>query len=320
LPHGSRRATGGFAIHGRASIGRRLRDARILRLRDVEIPLFPLHTVLCPGIALPLHIFEPRYRLMVERCVESSVPFGIVLIREGREVGTGNVAIAGVGTFAEIREATRLPDGRYDLLVVGSGRFTVEDVELGKEPYLVGEVTALEDEVGDLAAATALAARAMRRFVAYLQLLQPMEGETAEEIDVRVEVETEVEEEPQDVPDLEISPEAIEIDLAAIEPAFRGVDDPTAAPEAADDDLDREAQLEAAAKRLVIPDDPTTLSYLLSGIIQVDSVRRQRLLEAETALQRLEALDQLIDRELWMLRRRLRFFTPDQRYDAVRRN
>lgn len=286
----------------------------------MEIPLFPLHTVLCPGIALPLHIFEPRYRLMVERCVESSVPFGIVLIREGREVGTGNVAIAGVGTFAEIREATRLPDGRYDLLVVGSGRFTVEDVELGKEPYLVGEVTALEDEVGDLTAATALAARAMRRFVAYLQLLQPMEGETAEEIDVRVEVETEVEEEPQDVPDLEISPEAIEIDLAAIEPAFRGVDDPTAAPEAADDDLDREAQLEAAAKRLVIPDDPTTLSYLLSGIIQVDSVRRQRLLEAETALQRLEALDQLIDRELWMLRRRLRFFTPDQRYDAVRRN
>jgi Lon protease-like protein len=286
----------------------------------VEIPLFPLHTVLCPGIALPLHIFEPRYRLMIERCVEHSVPFGIVLIREGREVGSGNVAIAGVGTFAEIREATRLPDGRYDLLVVGSGRFTVEDVELGKEPYLVGEVTALEDEVGDLAVATALAARTMRRFVAYLQLLQPMEGETAEEIDVRVEVETEVEEEPEDAPDIEISPETIELEISAVEP-LPGVDDPTTT-DAIDDDDDpeREARLEEAAKRLVIPDDPTTLSYLLSGIIQVDSVRRQRLLEADTALERLKALDDLIDRELWMLRRRLRFFSPDQRYDAVRRN
>src|SRR4051812_19337834 len=255
---------------------------------------------------------------MIERCVERSAPFGIVLIREGREVGSGNVAIAGVGTFAEIREATRLPDGRYDLLVVGSGRFTVEDVELGKEPYLVGQVTALEDEVGDLTEATALAARAMRRFVAYLQLLQPMEGETAEEIDVRVEVETEVEEEPEDAPDIEIAPETIELELSAVKP-LPGVDDPTE--DAIDDeDPEREARLEEAAKRLVIPDDPTTLSYLLSGIIQVDSVRRQKLLEADSALERLQALDHLIDRELWMLRRRLRFFSPDQRYDTVRRN
>ena len=48
----------------------------------MQIPLFPLHTVLCPGIALPLHIFEPRYRLMVEACIERESPFGIVLIRD----------------------------------------------------------------------------------------------------------------------------------------------------------------------------------------------------------------------------------------------
>ena len=50
----------------------------------MEIPLFPLHTVLCPGIALPLHIFEPRYRLMVERCLADDLPFGVVLAPKPR--------------------------------------------------------------------------------------------------------------------------------------------------------------------------------------------------------------------------------------------
>ena len=268
----------------------------------MEIPLFPLNTVLCPGIALPLHIFEPRYRLMIERCIEQSTPFGIVVIRAGHEVGSDDVAIAGVGTFAEIREATRQPDGRYEILVVGSGRFAVESVDTSKEPYLVAEVTGIDDEVGDLATATSLAARAMRRFVAYLQLLQPMEGETGEEIDVRVEIETEPDPEAADPTETDETTEPTE---------------PTAA---VNDDPDRAARLEEAAQRLVIPDDPTVLSYLLSGIIQIDTTRRQQLLEAETTEERLIALDRLIDRELWMLRRRLRFYAPEARIDPVRRN
>jgi Lon protease-like protein len=304
----------------------------------MELPLFPLHTVLCPGIALPLHIFEPRYRLLIERCVARSAPFGIVLILQGREVGSDGVAIAGVGTMAEIREATKLPDGRYDILVVGSGRFTVDEVDSASEPYLIAQVTTLADEVGDATAATALAARTMRRFVAYLQLLQPMEGETAEEIDVRVEIETEPASEGAGSP-----PEA------GASPPEAGASPPEAAgapPEAAGapperagapaegsalsapsgesvdkaDDPGREAQLEEAARRLIIPEDPTVLSYLLSGIIQVDAAGRQRLLEADTTEKRLAALDGLIERELWMLRRRLRFFGPDGRIDPVRRN
>ena len=54
----------------------------------MEIPLFPLHTVLCPGIVLPLHIFEERYRAMTRHCLDTGEPFGVVLIRDGREVGT----------------------------------------------------------------------------------------------------------------------------------------------------------------------------------------------------------------------------------------
>jgi len=80
----------------------------------MQLPLFPLHTVLCPGIALPLHIFEPRYRALVRDCVEASAPFGVVLIRNGREVGGGTISFSAIGTLAEIREAGRYPDGRYE--------------------------------------------------------------------------------------------------------------------------------------------------------------------------------------------------------------
>ena len=55
----------------------------------MEIPLFPLHTVLCPGIVLPLHIFEERYRALTRHCLDTGAPFGVVLIRDGREVGRG---------------------------------------------------------------------------------------------------------------------------------------------------------------------------------------------------------------------------------------
>ncbi len=292
----------------------------------MEIPLFPLRTVLCPGIALPLHIFEPRYRLMTERCVADGTPFGIVLIREGREAGSTDVSIAGVGTFAEIREVGRYPDGRFDLLVVGSGRFAIEEVDAVREPYLLGTVTPLEDELGDPDRTSAVAPRTMRRFVTYLQHLQPMDGETAEDIDVRLELETEPDpaaleaepeedipqglletfEEPEDVPDLPVVDEPPDDRPGAVDR-----DDPIA---------ERAAKLEAAARRLVIPEDPTVLSYLLSGIIQVEPHHRQALLEAETTLDRLLLLDDLIERELWMLRRRLRHYAPADEHAAVRRN
>jgi hypothetical protein len=70
----------------------------------------------------------------------------------------------------------------------------------------------------------------------------------------------------------------------------------------------------------VIPDDPTTLSYLLSGIVQVPGLQRQVLLETPTTEERLEALDDLLHREMWLLRRRLRLFTPDPAEISARRN
>ena len=267
----------------------------------MQIPLFPLHTVLCPGIALPLHIFEPRYRLMVERLVPTRTPFGIVLIREGREAGGDSVSIAGVGTFAEIREARRLPDGRYELLVVGSGRFAITSVDTDVEPYLVADVVPLDDEVGDEDRVNRISTRLMGRFVDYLHLLQPEHGETGEELDVRIEIETDADD---------------DIDEEPVADRVGDADDPFVVGRPPSDPPEREVD----ARGLRIPEDPTVLSYLLSGIVQVDPLQRQVLLEAETTEDRLRALAACLDRELWLLRQRLRLYTPDPSVAALRRN
>lgn len=269
----------------------------------MALPLFPLHTVLCPGIALPLHIFEDRYRALVRDCVENAAPFGIVLIRDGREVGGGSISFSAIGTLAEIREARRYPDGRYDLLVVGTKRFAISDVATDRRPYLVAEATVLDDEVGDEAASRRLANTATRRFVHYLELLQPREGETADEIDVRVEVETE------NVMPGEDDPDAAERRATGMDFGLSAEIDPESMAESEDADSGDVSGL-PVERRVIIPDDPTTLSYLLSGIIQVELPTRQALLEADTTEERLRDLLVLIDRETFLLRRRLRAFTP----------
>src|SRR5947209_19069395 len=91
----------------------------------VEIPVFPLGVVLFPHMPLGLHIFEERYRQMMRDCHEAGTSFGVVAIREGREVGEGALPYE-VGTLAQIRESEKLPDGRYNLRVEGASRFRVE--------------------------------------------------------------------------------------------------------------------------------------------------------------------------------------------------
>jgi len=274
----------------------------------MEIPLFPLHTVLCPGIVLPLHIFEDRYRALTRHCLDTGAPFGVVLIRGGREVGDGgSLALAGVGALVEIREAGRYPDGRYDLLAAATGRFAIDAVDPAREPYLVADVTPLEDEVGDEARAERLAAAAIRRFVRYLEQMRARDGETSEVLDIRVEVESsladdssiddDVRDDADDREDRddEILPE----DEAAV--GALGVETVRSSAEA------------EGRRDLVIPDDPTVLSYLLSGIVQIELPRRQGLLEAATTGERLEALVRLLDREILLLASRLRLFAPDPR-------
>ena len=104
-----------------------------------ELALFPLYTVLFPGMPLHLHIFEPRYRLMVQRCLEANQPFGVVLIRKGEEA-MGPLAEPYItGCTARIARTERLRDGSMNLTVLGEERFRILELAF-KQPYLLGKV------------------------------------------------------------------------------------------------------------------------------------------------------------------------------------
>jgi Lon protease-like protein len=92
---------------------------------------------------MPLHIFEPRYRLLIRRCIDRQRPFGIVLIRHGSEVDP-SAEPYDVGTEAKIVAESALPDGRSYIVTRGERRFAVENLMPGVEPYLLGRVRYLD--------------------------------------------------------------------------------------------------------------------------------------------------------------------------------
>jgi hypothetical protein len=109
-----------------------------------DLPMFPLSIVLFPGAVLPLHVFEPRYRVMLERCIEGDGRFGITMIARGSEVGGGDDRVT-VGTVAEIQGVDTLPDGRSLMVVEGRQRFRVLDW-LPEDPYPRATVEWLAEE------------------------------------------------------------------------------------------------------------------------------------------------------------------------------
>jgi Lon protease-like protein len=110
------------------------------------LPLFPLSAVLFPDAAMPLRIFEDRYKLMVQRCLESDSEFGVVLIKSGFEVG-GPAETYSVGTVARIFDVERRDDGTIRIAVAGRERFRIESITQ-QLPYLEGQVTLLEEDPG----------------------------------------------------------------------------------------------------------------------------------------------------------------------------
>jgi uncharacterized protein len=107
--------------------------------------MFPLGTVLFPYALLPLHVFEARYRALMDACLAGDGEFGVVLIERGSEVGGGDTRFT-VGTVAKILEAGRLPDGRYVLAAVGTRRLRVRRW-LPEEPYPRAEIELFDDSV-----------------------------------------------------------------------------------------------------------------------------------------------------------------------------
>jgi Lon protease-like protein len=108
------------------------------------LPQFPLGLVLFPSMILPLHVFEPRYRVMVQRVLDGDGRFGVVLIERGSDVGGGDVR-SSFGTVAKVLEAEQFSDGRWVLTTVGVERFKVTRW-LPDDPFPQAEVEPWPDD------------------------------------------------------------------------------------------------------------------------------------------------------------------------------
>lgn len=126
------------------------REERQMAPRDdlSELALFPLNLVLFPGMRLPLHIFEERYKAMIGACIAEEEPFGILLIKEGQESGEPAEPVQ-VGTTARITQVNRLEDGRMNILTQGERRFELVEI-IQTRPHMVGLVRYLEEEPGEV--------------------------------------------------------------------------------------------------------------------------------------------------------------------------
>lgn len=131
------------------------------------VPVFPLNTVLFPGVVAPLHIFEDRYRALIRDLLRIAEPrdrvFGVIAIREGYEVGErGRQSLHRVGTLVQVTEVERYDDGRFDIEVAGRQRLVIEEIDtsgeyLRAEVDLIEEDSALEDPIAEEEASRTLA-------------------------------------------------------------------------------------------------------------------------------------------------------------------
>jgi Lon protease-like protein len=106
--------------------------------RPSRIPLFPLDVVLLPGMHLPLHIFEPRYKIMIARCLDEKIEFGMILAQDK--------AVATMGCTAEVvQKINEYPDGRTDIAVEGRAIFKLSEL-IDEKEYYEGLVEYVEDD------------------------------------------------------------------------------------------------------------------------------------------------------------------------------
>lgn len=148
-------------------------------------PMFPLGTVVFPHVAVPLRVFEPRYRQLTRDCLAGAREFAVVLIERGSEVGGGDQR-SDLGTLTSIVDAQEAPDGQWSLLAVGTRRVRVTRW-LPDDPYPRAELEDLGDGAWDAAADEAFVAaeRTVRRALALLAEL----GEPAAPVHVELAAE-----------------------------------------------------------------------------------------------------------------------------------
>jgi Lon protease-like protein len=193
------------------------------------LPLFPLSLVLFPGMTLPLHIFEERYKRMIGLCMREGRAFGVALAGASGAIA-GQCSTYPVGTTAHITGATRFPDGCMNLITTGAQRFRILSLDWEME-YCVARVAWLPESASD---AALLRDQAARRWNSFRRAIARI----------------------------------TDADFAAAD----------------------------------APTDPTEASYALAASLPVDTLDKQRLLEATDTAARLREVLRLINREHGLLR------------------
>src|SRR5918999_5876293 len=151
----------------------------------MRIPIFPLNLVLFPGQTLPLHIFEERYKQMLQRCLRERIPFGIVLVRENSRFGRGSPHQ--IGTFARVTQVEDVPEGRcvvpaphrgncYHIICHGEERFRVANLDRREAEYLVADVEVYPDEPAPEPAMMMVAQRVSTLFDEYYRQVVALMG------------------------------------------------------------------------------------------------------------------------------------------------
>ncbi|KAA1417902.1 peptidase S16 [Nocardioides humilatus] len=144
-----------------------------------RLPMFPLNTVLFPGVTVPLHVFEDRYRALMHHLLRLEDPaerlFGSVAIREGYEVGDhGAQSLYRIGVRLQLSEVEAHPDGTFDIVVVGRDRIRLDKLERG-DLFPVGEVDELPEP--DVKVPEALLDLARATFTAYRHVLSEISAD-----------------------------------------------------------------------------------------------------------------------------------------------
>lgn len=150
------------------------------------VPLFPLNTVLFPGMPIDLHIFEARYQQMVQDCLEQQLPFGVILIRQGVEALGPLAQTYEIGCLAHIVQVIPLADGQMNITAIGGERFRVLSVNDAERSYRLGTVESApldHPQTLDLLRRARAFSPLVREYLRLLRL-EEMEGVNLDELDL----------------------------------------------------------------------------------------------------------------------------------------
>jgi Lon protease-like protein len=247
-----------------------------------KFPLFPLNLVLFPGQALPLHIFEERYKAMLQRCLRDQIPFGVALIRDTGRFGRGSPH--SVGTLARITQVDEIPEGRcavpaphhgscFHIQCRGEQRFRVTALDRREAEYMMAEVDLFPDEAAPAPAMAMVSQRVAALFDEYYRNVIALMGGWQREA--------------------EPGSRTLLFDTSTL---LSG-------------EGQRETIKEGAQRTVMVPalpQDPTALANVVAYELNVQTSVKQELLETPSALARLQREAELLAEETPQIEERVK--------------